>query len=108
VYSKENYSNDDCQQNLVSLLQLENDTALGQSDAMWLKDSCDSLTVTMQHISNGQADLTLYADELGHVNESLSMAKGSVKLIESEVSILSYMKRWREVAPVTCSRTASL
>jgi tetratricopeptide (TPR) repeat protein len=105
-FTKANHSKDECRQNLEFCLQIKTDAALGKSDAKRLKDACDNLTLSMQHILYGHAERTQYADALGHVNLALSMATGSVKLIESKLSILSYMKRWREVAGF-CERLAA-
>lgn len=83
--------------NKTILNQMATEATLGQADAKRLKDSCDTLSSCIQYSMRNPNDRSKLTEAFGHVNMALSIAPGSFPLIESKVSIMVQMKRWREL-----------
>jgi tetratricopeptide (TPR) repeat protein len=105
-FSKANHADPVYQQNQVTLSQMITEATLGQSDAKRLRDACDGLSECTMASLRFPLERVKLAECLGHVNLALSIASGSVRLIENKVTILVQMKRWREVAGF-CERLAA-
>jgi tetratricopeptide (TPR) repeat protein len=107
AFSKSNHAAEAYEQNKVILNRMVTAATLSQSDAKRLREACDQLVrSTLIHLQYPN-DRDKYAESLGHVNMALSIASGSVRLIENKVSILVQLQRWREVAG-SCERLAAL
>ena len=105
-FSKKNHSDEIYQQNQQTLNQMITEATLGHADAKRLRDACAH--ISNRSVSNLKfpSERIKYAESLGHVNLALSIASGSVSLIENKINILVFMKRWREVAGF-CERLAA-
>jgi tetratricopeptide (TPR) repeat protein len=107
AFSKSNHTPEAYEQNKVILNRMVTAATLSQSDAKRLRDACDQVALSSLIHLLYPNDRDKYAESLGHINMALSIASGSVRLIENKVSILVQLKRWREVAGF-CERLAAL
>ena len=105
-FSKTNHTDPVYQQNMMTLSQMITEATLGQADAKRLRDACGELSESTKALLRFPSERVKLAECLGHVNMALSIASGSVPLIENKLSLLVQMKRWREVAGF-CERLAA-
>lgn len=106
AFCKASHSEQAYQQNQLTLSQMVTEATLGQADAKRLREACDHLTrCTMVNLKYPN-ERSKYTESLSHVNMALSIASGSVRLIESKLTLLAQMKRWREVGGF-CERFAA-
>ena len=105
-FSKKNHSEETYRQNQQTLNQMITEATLGNADAKRLRDACEHISNRSLSSLKFPSERIKYAESLGHVNLALSIASGSMKLIENKITILVFMKRWREVAGF-CERLAA-
>jgi tetratricopeptide (TPR) repeat protein len=105
-FSKKNHSEETYQQNQQTLNQMITEATLGHADAKRLREACEHISNRSTTSLKFPSERIKYAESLGHVNLALSIASGSVSLIENKIAILVFMKRWREVAGF-CERLAA-
>ena len=99
VFSKANHPLHVYQQHQPTITQMATEAALGQGDAKRLRDSLEKLSkVTMASLNRNLSERSKHAEMLTHVNIALAVASGSMRLIETKVTLLVQMKRWREAA----------
>lgn len=90
------------EQNQAILTQMTTDATLGKADVKRLGDLFLQISKYGTHQDRGSA-----AELLCHVNMALSIANGSVPLLERKLNLLATLKRWREVIGC-CERLAAL
>lgn len=106
LFSKENHSLEVFERNNATLSQMVTEATLSQGDAKRLRDACEQLNRTRSVKPRNSNDRSKHVESLGHVNLALSIASGSVYLIDIKALLLVQLKRWREVAGF-CERLAA-
>jgi tetratricopeptide (TPR) repeat protein len=87
----------------TSLANSISEASLGQTDVSRIKDLLAKVSAFSRHL-NGERLSS--GEALGYVNMALKIANGSPQLLETKMSLLCGMKRWREAAGF-CERLAA-
>jgi tetratricopeptide (TPR) repeat protein len=107
LFSERHHRDDARYQNQSILSQMATEASLGQTDSKRLLDVWENISRCMLRNMNHPSEKSSLVETLGHVNVALTMAPGSEKLMESKVSLLANLKRWREVGGY-CERLAAI